>query len=155
MVTMSAGGSLPRSVLLDRRQLTVKAGFDGSTLHPPVVHAERRTMAPEQLGQVLATAARKREMLWQIVGARDHPRSERRRQASLLRPVEFRVLEGREAFDLIQEGRGQAAFSTKRRCASTTRTSAGTGTVRRTAFGRRGDGTSQGWSKATPSVWLI
>jgi hypothetical protein len=51
-------------VLLDRRQLTVKAGFDGSTLHPPVVHAERRTMAPEQLGQILAAAARKREMVW-------------------------------------------------------------------------------------------
>ena len=65
-------------------------------------------MVPEQLGQVFATAARKREMLRQILGARDHPRGERRRQASLLPPVKLRVLEGREALDPIQEGRGQA-----------------------------------------------
>ena len=91
--------------LLDSGQRAVEAKFELRSGHALVGDIERDAMHAEQLFEVGLAAARESQVFRQILGARDHSRRRRRRQAHALLLVELRILEGGEAFDLVQERR--------------------------------------------------
>jgi hypothetical protein len=92
-----------RCLLLDFGQMPVEARLQRFTEEALVVEPEANSVLGEQVAQVADAASRESKVSRVLLGAGDDPRRERRRGPHLLPLVELRVLEGREALDLIQE----------------------------------------------------
>lgn len=53
--------------------------------------------------EIGSAAAREGDAQWEVFGARYHPRCSDRRKPHALLSVELRILESREALDLVQQ----------------------------------------------------
>lgn len=89
--------------VLDGGQLALEANVERSPRHTLVGKIQRNAVHAEELFEVDLAAARKSHMLRQILGACDHARRHRRREAHALFLVKLGVLECGKTLDLIDE----------------------------------------------------
>ena len=100
----------PDGSRLDRSELTPEAQIEWVTQAPLIVDDELTVGGRKKRLEFVAAAARQCDVLRQFLGARDHARGERSGQSEALFLVEFRILEGGEALDLVQMRRREPRF---------------------------------------------
>ena len=101
---------LLNGLFLHRRQLALKPKGERRPLLAPVLNAQGHAMFAQQNFRVVQAAPGQRDMLSQFLSTRDDARCERRGKAHALFLVEFRILEGSQALELIEKWGRQSSF---------------------------------------------
>ena len=94
-------------VFLEGGQLSVEMDVEGVAVRALIVDGETHPILVEEGLEIGATPSRQREVLGELLGTGDHAGSQGGGQSHPLFLVEFRVLEGRQTLDLVEQRGGE------------------------------------------------